>query len=224
MTDIPKLLDPSGFNTTTNVPTAQVRVYDTATRAWSEAAPLPQPRGGHAAIVLDGRIHVIGGGNSERTLAYHSVYDPASDRWSELAPLPRAMGSPAAVIHDGALVSVGGRGGPSDFGDVWRYDASANAWRALPDIPPRGTAGAVSVCGAIHAFGGESQPREAVLADVLRLDAAGWTPLAPMPTARSFARAVVVDGKVLVVGGSLAPGNSHEAAGSVAVERFDPGC
>src|SRR6476661_6611610 len=45
-----------GFETTTNVPTARVRVYDPATRAWSDAAPLPAPRGGHAAVVLDGRI------------------------------------------------------------------------------------------------------------------------------------------------------------------------
>jgi N-acetylneuraminic acid mutarotase len=215
-----------GFSTTTNVPVAQVHVYDLATHRWSKAAPLPRPRGGHAAVVLDGRIHVIGGGNSQSTIADHSVYDPATDRWSELAPLPRAMGSPAAVVHRGALHSIGGRSGFDDFGEVWRYDAAADTWRALPPIPPRGTAGAVSVCNAIHLFGGESQPRRAVLAEVFRFDEAQgmWSALAPLPTPRNFARAVVIDGSVWVVGGSLEPGSSHASAGSTTVERFTPRC
>jgi N-acetylneuraminic acid mutarotase len=215
-----------GFDTTTNVPTARVRVYDLQTRRWSEVAPLPQARGGHAAAVLDGKIHVVGGGNSERTLADHSVYDPVADRWTEKAPLPRSMGSPAAVVHQGALYSIGGRSGYDDFGDVWRYDAAGDRWIAQPSIPPRGTAGAVSVCNSIVVFGGESQPRRAVLADVLRFDPGQgrWTPLTPMPTPRNFARAVVFDSAVLVVGGSLVPGSSHASAGSTVVERFDPPC
>ena len=51
-----------GFEGTSNTPTGRVHVYDLRTRAWSEAAPLPAPRGGHAAVVLGGRIHVLGGG------------------------------------------------------------------------------------------------------------------------------------------------------------------
>jgi hypothetical protein len=62
------------------VPTAVVRVYDLESRSWSEAAPLPAPRDGHAAVVLAGRIHVVGGGDDVSTLALHSVYDPVEDR------------------------------------------------------------------------------------------------------------------------------------------------
>ena len=215
-----------GFDTTTNVPTTQVLVYDTSVRQWSTAASLPRPRGGLAAAVLDGRIHVIGGGNSESTVADHSVYDPAADRWSELAPLPRSLGSPAAVIHAGSLYSIGGRSGLEDFGMAWRYDTLADRWIAATAIPARGTHGAVSACGTIYVFGGESQPQQRVLADVLRLDPARaeWVAVAPMPTPRNFARAVVFQGAILVVGGSLSPGSSHESAGSRLVERFDPGC
>jgi N-acetylneuraminic acid mutarotase len=215
-----------GFDTTTNVPTAQVLVYDTARHAWRTAAPLPRPRGGMGAAVLDGRIHVIGGGNSQSTIADHSVYDPATDRWSELAPLPRPLGSPAAVVHEGALYSIGGRSGLDDFGNVWRYDPASDRWLPGTPIPARGTHGAVSACGALYVFGGESQPQQKVLADVLRFDAAraAWTELEPMPAARNFARAVNFQGAVLVVGGSLHPGSSHESAGSNVVERFDPGC
>ena len=109
---------------------------------------------------------------------------------------------------------------------MWRYDAAGDRWQAMPPIPPRGTAGAVSICGAIHLFGGESQAQHAVLADVLRFDPSreAWTPLAAMPTARNFARAVPFDGGVLVVGGSLQVDSSHASAGSTVVERFDARC
>ena len=100
-----------GFGTTTNVPTSDVLVYDIRTRTWSKAAPLPAPRGGHAAVLLNGRIHVIGGGNSRSTLADHSEYDPATDTWTARAPLPRSEGSPAAVVFNGKLYAIGGRSG-----------------------------------------------------------------------------------------------------------------
>jgi N-acetylneuraminic acid mutarotase len=213
-----------GFGTTTNVPTAAVRIYDTATRRWSDAAPLPHPRGGHAAVLLDGRIHVVGGGNAQSTIADHTVYDPATDRWSDRAPLPRAMGSPAAVVHDGMLHTVGGRSGLSDFGEVWRYDAAADRWTPGPPIPPRGTAGAVSHCGAVFVIGGESQARQAALGEVLRLDPGGWVAQPPLPTPRNFARSVVWGGSVWVVGGSRAAGSSHASQGSDVVEKWSPRC
>lgn len=214
-----------GFDTTTNTPLDRVDVYDPSTRTWSEAPPLPAPRGGHAAAVLDGRIHVLGGGNSQSTLADHDVYDPDARSWTALAALPRAEGSPAAVVHDGKLYAIGGRSGPEDFGAVDIFDPGTNAWAAGPAIEPRGTAGAVVRCGAIHVLGGESQAQRRTLADVLRLDpSGGWQPLAPMPTARNFARAVVFRDAVHVVGGSLVPQTSHAPEGSAIVERMAPGC
>src|SRR5262249_28536851 len=98
-----------GFNTTTNKPTNQVLVFDTATGRWGQAAPLPSPRGGHAAVVLDGRIHVLGGGNSQSTIADHDVFDPATNAWKTLAPLKRGVGSPAAVAYEGKIYAIGGR-------------------------------------------------------------------------------------------------------------------
>lgn len=214
-----------GFETTTNVPTDRVLAYDTRTRAWRTLAPLPAPRGGHAAVVLDGRIHVIGGGNDRTTLSRHDVYDPARDAWVARAPLPRAEGSPAAVVWNGKLYAIGGRSGPADFGAVDVYDPALDRWTAGPAIEPRGTAGAVVYCGAIHVFGGESQARRASLGDVLRLTPDGlWQSLAPMPTPRNFARAVVLHDAVYVVGGSPTPEASHASQGSAIVERFSSGC
>jgi len=214
-----------GFETDTNIPGDRVLVYDTTTRTWSRAAPLPTPRGGHAAGVLADRIHVIGGGNAKATIADHDVFDPAANAWTALAPLPRAEGSPAVAAFDGKLYAIGGRSGPADFGAVDIYDPATNSWSAGPPIDPRGTAGAVVYCGAIHVFGGESQARQQSLGEVLRLERnGGWARLSPMPTPRNFARAVILGDAVYVVGGSPTPEPSHASIGSVVVERYRATC
>jgi N-acetylneuraminic acid mutarotase len=183
-------------------------------------APLPTPRGGHAAVVLQGKIHVLGG-NSKSTIADHDLFDPAKNAWTALAPLPRAKGSPAAVAFGGKLYAVGGRSGFSDFGAVDIYDPATNSWSAGPSIGPRGTAGAVVYCGTIYVFGGESQARRQSLGDVLRLTHDGaWELVASMPTARNFARAIILEDAVYVVGGSPTPQARHASIGSAIVERY----
>lgn len=211
-----------GFKTTTNVPSSDVLVYDVDAHSWSHAAPLAEPRGGHAAAVLDGKIHIIGGGNSRSTLANHSEYDPATDRWTERAPLARSKGSPAAVASNGQLYSIGGRSGPGDFSDVEIYHPQSDLWTAGAPIEPRGTAGAALYCGAIYVFGGESQAKKATLDEVMRLNPSTnqWDEATPMRAPRNYARAVVFRGAVWLVGGNQVVGMSHSASGSTLVERF----
>lgn len=215
-----------GFGSSSNLPSDQVLRYDIKTAQWSKAPALPAPRGGHAAAVLDGRIHIIGGGNSERTLALHTRFDPATQRWQDLAPLPRALGSPAIAVQDGRLHAIGGRSGHEDFGQVYVYDPTTDRWTDGPAIPPRGTAGALSHCGGLLLFGGESQARNTSLGEVLRLRSPSgpWEALNAMPTPRSFARALPFKGAIYVVGGSPMAGNSHDSTGSAVVERLDLPC
>ena len=211
-----------GFNGVSNVPTDEVLVYDIAAGDWSTAAPLPAPRGGHAAVVLAGRIHVFGGGNDRSTIADHTMYDPVADRWTDLAPLPFPRGSPAGAVLDGRVYAIGGRSGSSDFGDVDVYDPATGRWNALPGIEPMGTAGAVAYRGTIFLFGGESQARRESVGTVLRLDPAvgAWRPVEPMPTARNYARAVLLGDHVYTVGGNPSGPASHNAAGSAIFERY----
>jgi N-acetylneuraminic acid mutarotase len=206
-----------GFGTVTNKPTSDVLVFALKTKQWGRAADLPAPRGGHAAVVMNNMIHVVGGGNSRSTIDDHSVFDPATNHWSKRAPLPRAEGSPAAVVFGEKLYAIGGRSGPRDFGDVFVYDPHSDSWSAGPSIEPRGTSGAVVFQDSIYLIGGESQAKSKVLADVLRLPAgsSAWQPAPLLPTARSFARAVCFRGAVYVVGGSPRPQTSHARATSV---------
>jgi len=209
-----------GFNLLTNVPTEELLAYDLEKRTWSKLAPLPAPRGGHAAVVLEGRIHVLGGGNSVSTLADHDEYDPATDKWTRRAALPRSEGSPAAVAFEGQLWAIGGRSGLSDFGQVDLWDPKTDRWSPGPAIEPRGTAGAIVYDGTLWVFGGESQKLGACLDEVLRLDRPGniWKVATHLPTARNYARAVLLGDEVCVVGGSTSAGFSHAARGSRLVE------
>ena len=209
-----------GFGMTSNVPVAAVRIYDLDSRKWSEAAPLPTPRGGHAAIVFENRIHVFGGGNSVTTLAEHCVLDPASRSWIERAPLSRAKGSPAAVVFEGKLWSIGGRSGTNDFGEVECFDEALNHWSVGPAIEPRGTAGAVVYRGSIWIVGGESQAEARCLASVLRFDPLRrvWESSTALPTARNYARTAILGDAIFVVGGSRTFGFSHDSMGSTLVD------
>ena len=216
-----------GFKTVSNRPTDEVHVYDLTTHEWSLAAPLPNARGGHVAVVLDGKVHLFGGGNSESTLKDHSEYDPATNTWRDLAPLPRSEGSPAAVVVDGSIYVIGGRSGYSDFGDVYIYDPASDSWSVGPSIDPRGTAGAAVYCGGVYLFGGESQSQNKNLDDVFRLDLEQkvWETVTPMPMARKFARAVFFMDSVYIVGGSTVLAGSHAPTGSASVLRFtQPDC
>jgi len=134
----------------------------------------------------------------------------------------RCRGEPR---HDGKLYAIGGRSGPNDFGAVDIYDPISDSWAAGPSIEPRGTAGAVVYCDAIWHFGGESQARRASLGEVLRLPRNGtWQSMSTLPTARNFARAVVLGDAIYVVGGSPTPEPSHASEGSRIVERFHVDC
>lgn len=216
-----------GFKVVSSIATDEVQVYDLTTHEWSMAAPMPNPRGGHAAVVLDGKIHLFGGGNSVSTLADHSEYNPATNTWRDLAPVPRSEGSPAAVVVDGKIYLIGGRSGYSDFGDVYIYDPATDSWSTGPSIEPRGTSGAVFYCEGIYLFGGESQSQRRNLEDGFRLDLKRnvWESVTAMPIPRKFVRAVLFKNAVYIVGGSVVLANSHSPTGSASVIRFvQPGC
>src|SRR2546428_11622176 len=69
---------------------------------------MPSRRGGLAAALLDGAIHVIGGETRGSVFANHEVYDPATDRWTTAPALPVARHGLAAAVVGGRLYVIGG--------------------------------------------------------------------------------------------------------------------
>lgn len=109
---------------------------------WEHRAPLPVAVNHFSAILLDGRVHLLGGQHghdvSFQDVALHQVYDPARDSWSSAAPLPRARShtEPGTFLLDGRIVQVGGRSNEIPvLYDIAAYDGKSDTWRTLPGLP-----------------------------------------------------------------------------------------
>lgn len=124
---------------------------------WRQAARLPEPRGGHAAVALDGRLYVVGGDRPRRIEPLGEDrpgrrdpermddllrYDPETDRWTRLTDMPGPRMFPAAVAFDGAIYVFSGRerGAREPFlsdgrDNVWRYRPETGQWQTLAPIP-----------------------------------------------------------------------------------------
>src|SRR5712691_10723062 len=66
---------------------------------WSTKAPMPTARVDTNAVVLDGKVYVIGGTLGKEPFTANEEYDPATDRWRARAPMPRG------IYHQGLAVA-----------------------------------------------------------------------------------------------------------------------
>lgn len=88
---------------------------------WESLASLNTPRSGHSAVVLNGRIHVIGGfdGASLRSM---EIYDPSTDQWTPgpaVPPLGTGLGL-AEVVGGNIYVDATGSNDVHVFnGTTW---------------------------------------------------------------------------------------------------------
>jgi N-acetylneuraminic acid mutarotase len=91
----------------------EVDVYDFSTRRWSTlptAANIPTPRAGCTAVVVDGRLLIIGGESGRQTTAHADVeaLDPVTMRWTSLRPLAMGRHATQGILHDGRIYLAAG--------------------------------------------------------------------------------------------------------------------
>jgi N-acetylneuraminic acid mutarotase len=162
--------------------TKTTRIYDPATNTWQVTSP-PAPGGERSeagAVVISGKLYVVGGGDRQGVKDNLTVYDPAAGTWTALAGLPlvpkghHGKMSPdkkaglAAASAGGFLYAIGGRNVPdgpcspkTDAGilsTVDRYNLSTGTWDlAAPmtgTVSARSDLAAVSINGKVWVFGG----------------------------------------------------------------------
>jgi hypothetical protein len=91
-------------------------VYDPKADKWEPRAPLPTARSGHGAVLLRGKIFVMGGEGTNRVYGQNEGYDIEKDIWESYAPMPTPRhGLGAAAIGD--MIHVAG-GGPIMGGSI----------------------------------------------------------------------------------------------------------
>jgi hypothetical protein len=202
--------------------TADFVEFDPATGKWSSLSPLPAPRSSHNAVVIGGRLYVVGGwtlaGESPGTWQPDAlVYDFASPQagWQKLPSPPFKRRALAAGHANGNLVAIGGMDEAADVSQrVDIFDPRTGDWSEGPELPGEGMAGfgvsAWNLDGRLYASGMSGR--------VLRLNETGtrWEEVAQMQNGRFFHQLVPADG-----GGLLAVGGASHEGHMAGIEWID---
>lgn len=184
---------------------------------WSIQAPLSAPRSHPAVAVHQGKIYTFGGGGPAfKSLNLSEVYDPKTDRWSSLRPMPTLRsGVMAAAIGDAIYVIGGGFKKPDGkfkfLTAVEVYFPEEDRWETAPDLlQPHDYPASAILGGKIYIIGGhhpnatEGGPQTDPafsFSERWSPGMPGWEEIAPMPTPRFAASAVVMNGQLSVLGG-----------------------
>lgn len=163
-------------------PTTDVLAVSTATRELYEKAPLPAPRAGLGAGVLDHRVLVVGGYSriaaSAPAEATSSMLAYSAGDWSAKTPSGAALAALNVPRHSFGSAVMNGKwyvaGGVDSAGQVLdsieEYDPATNAWQLkAPMRTPRVHLALGAVGGRLYALGGyDAQNRQLRSVDVFR--------------------------------------------------------
>jgi hypothetical protein len=207
----------SDYETAGTRVTSDVQAYDPTTDSWTYVAALPSPRAGGSAVVLDGKIHLIGGGNYQGpawdNLENHLVYDPKADAWSSLASMPSTRFTPALVSDTaaGKIYAVGGwdasNQNPTGINEA--YDSATNTWATkLPMPTPRGDVGVALLNGLIYVVGGSTVNAPVSTVETYDVASQSWANAIPLPARRPMAYAFAANGVLYVTAGNLCQGST----------------
>ncbi len=206
-------------------PVANIYIYDPASDQWSvgDTIPVSRRRGSAGAVVLNGKILIVGGlqnGHQSGWVPWFDEYDPSTGQWTTLPDAPRSRDHFHAAIVGDQLVLAGGRntGLTSVFADTIEevdvYDLTTNQWSTLAVTIPTERAGASSVAvgNEVWVIGGESGSMSQAHAETEALDpvAGTWRVVDDLVEDRHGTQAIVYQGRVFIAAGSGAQGGSPE--------------
>lgn len=168
---------------------------------WTRLADLPRGVAKFGTAAHAGRIYVVGGYDTRRTVY---VYDIAANAWSHGPPLPLGSDNLAALVAGNRLRALGGEAGKA------HQVLDSVHWSIGPALPGvRFAAAAAVLADRVHLVGGWNANNAASASlsshDVFDPLAGTWAAAAPLQTARNAAGAAALGDRLYVVGGR-APG------------------
>ena len=113
------------------VPVATVEIYDPVTDTWTTGCDMPAPREYlSVALLPDGKIIAMGGGNLDYPTNAVEIYDPLTHSWTAAEPMPTARYAfGAATATNGKVYAIGGTNGM-----IWPYDLGVNEEYSVPSV------------------------------------------------------------------------------------------
>jgi N-acetylneuraminic acid mutarotase len=201
-------------------------MFDAETDTWSPIAGLARPRGAISAVVLNGKIHLLGG-RDVRSVEWHEIYDPQTDKYTFLAGMRGSTGTQPFVgqrdhigvtVVDGKIYAIGGRMDSYDFNTSLNavYDPKTDAWSFRSPMPTaRSGPSCAYVSGRIIVMGGEATGRVFGTNEIYDPQSDTWEAGTPMPVPRHglHGSTCAVLGNVMhIPGGGPVPGGSVQGA------------
>ncbi len=143
-----------------------VEVYDPLTNRWEKGSDMPTERGATDAVVIDGKIYVIGGYNwqwgplVDKFVTSIEAYNPKTDQWRELPDMPTRKFWFVSIAIDNEIYTIGGAntwGGNkiTRISDVDVYNPMTHKWREVEPMTILKATRSVVVKGTIYALGGQ---------------------------------------------------------------------
>ena len=113
---------------------------------WRKSTPLPEPRAGHAAGLLDGKFVIAGGtwwegekGNWTQKIfsASTHAFDPDTETWEQLPDAPFPFGYAAFAVVEDRLYVLGGFDGRQEIRKILRLSRKGDGyqWEVFGELP-----------------------------------------------------------------------------------------
>ncbi len=188
--------------------------FNPRTSSWINLSPLPAPRAGASAQVIQGRLYLVGGMDQGISHGELFIYDIATDTWTTGSPLTPPRDSAMTAVLGNALYLFGGSSRSTPLGDATTLDTAmvytpaTDSWSALPSMPTGRHSGvAIATETRIVVFGGEANGS---LGTTELFDPAlgVWDTLAEMPTGRHGVSAARIGNAIYAAGGGSDQGGA----------------
>lgn len=182
--------------------------YDPTTDSWKPLTPIPAPRSRLAVAVVNDRLYVLGGletdAKEHRDSARVDVYDPAKDAWERGPDLPLARHAHAAAVIDGKIFVMGGYSLKEKLEPLARcdvLDVAQQTWSQGPDMTQtRSWFAVVEFDKTLVAIGGQDHPER------LSAPFTKWEKLDVSDILDRRFAASVAAGEIFIFGGELKSG------------------
>lgn len=199
-------------------------IYNPVSNKWTTKS-IKTRRVNHQVAVVNGKIYVIGGEDSQKNyLNSIEMYDPETNTSTIKASMSNARSNFTAVVLNGKIYAIGGYDGSGTYiNSIEEYDPSTDTWTTkTPMNYSRSKHEAVVLNNKIYVIGGYAKSSENTTASISNTveeydpSANAWTIKEPMKDSRENHQVVVVDGTICCLGGDK---------GSIyynSVEQYDP--